>query len=113
MNTLIQLIVNAIIRQEGEPATAHNPGNLVSAPWLPNPIPMQGGFWYPVSRAQGIAGLAHCVALRIAEGETLTQLISAWAPSSDGNNTTVYIANVKAWCAIPDENTPLQNYLGA
>ena len=29
MTDLIQLIVNAIIRQEGEPVTAHNPGNLV------------------------------------------------------------------------------------
>ena len=87
-----------------------NPGNLRAAPWLSNPLIVLG-FWRPNSRAEGVAGLAHCVALRIAEGETLAQLITAWAPPSDGNNTAAYIANVKNWAAIPDENVPLYNYL--
>jgi hypothetical protein len=43
-------------------------------------------------------------------GQSLTQLISAWAPPSE-NNTAAYIANVKDWAQIPDENAPLWTYL--
>jgi len=78
MTDLIQRIVEAIIRQEGMPSNWTNPGNLRAAPWLSNPV-IHNGFWIPVSRSQGIAGIAHCVALRIAMGENLAQLISAWA----------------------------------
>jgi hypothetical protein len=110
MNDLIQRIVNAIIRQEGMPAEYFNPGNLRAAPWLSR-ITIVGGFWNPVSRGQGIAGAAHVVALHIAEGNSLCQLIGIWAPPSDGNNTLAYIANVKEWAAIPDENAPLYTFL--
>jgi hypothetical protein len=65
------------------------------------------GFWVPPSREAGVAGVAHVVALRIAMGQSLTQLISAWAPPSDHNDTATYIANVKNWCSIADENAPL------
>lgn len=111
MNDLIQRITNAIFRQEGMPADYTNPGNLRGAPWL-KIVPMRNGFWEPTNRAQGVAGAAHVVALHIAEGNTLTQLISTWAPISDGNKTAAYIANVKAWASIPDENIPLMYYLG-
>jgi hypothetical protein len=109
-NTLIQRLTNAIFRQEGMPADHHNPGNLRSAPWIKNPI-IARGFWQPTSRAEGVAGAAHCVALRISKGQSLVQLISAWAPPSDNNDTTAYIAHVKEWAAIPDENAPLYNFL--
>jgi hypothetical protein len=109
-NDLIQRLVAAIIRQEGMPPMYANPGNLRAAPWIAGAT-IAKGFWVPLNRADGIAGLAHCVALRIAERETLAQLITAWAPPSDGNNTAAYIANVKNWAAIPDENVPLYNYL--
>ena len=109
MNDLIQRIVNAIFRQESMPATYPNPGNLRAAPWRVNPV-VQGGFWRPASRAEGVAGAAHEVALRIAEGQSLAQLINAWAPASE-NPTSVYLANVKAWAAVPDENVPLWEFL--
>ena len=110
MTDLIQRITNAIFRQENNPG--NNPGNLRSAPWLSGPWPVvHNGFWVPVSRAQGIAGAAHCVALRIAEGQTLRQLISAWAPASDGNNTAVYLANVQAWAEVANPDQPLQELL--
>jgi hypothetical protein len=111
MNDLIQRLVNAIIRQEGMGADYHNPGNLRGCPWLPKPWPMQNGFWLPVSRAQGVAGAAHVVALHIAEGDNLTKLITIWAPPTDGNNTARYIGNVKAWANIPDEFLPLQEFI--
>jgi hypothetical protein len=110
MNDLIQRITNAVFRQEGMPADCYNPGNLRDAPWLTRPV-IENGFWRPVSRAQGVAGAAHCVALRIAEGQSLARLISAWAPASDNNNTSAYVQNVKLWAGIPDETVPLQNYI--
>ena len=112
MNDLITRIVNAIIRQEGMPPLFSNPGNLRTAPWYPAPV-ITGGFWIPPSRNAGVAGAAHVVALRIAEGQSLAQLISAWAPESDGNATAAYIQNVKEWAEIPDETVPLWNFIGA
>lgn len=112
MNDLIQRLVAAIIRQEGAPATSTNPGNLRGAPWLPKPWPMQNGFWLPVSRSTGVAGLAHVVALHVAEGDSLEKFISGYAPSSDHNDTAAYIANVQKWASIPDTTTPLREFLG-
>ena len=130
MNDLIQRITNAIIRQEGESPAHQNPGNLRGAPWLHGTeygkvIAMAGGFWVPTSRAQGIAGAAHVVALHIAQGDSLTQLIggreadpahgvvayAGWAPSSDGNKTAAYIANVMKWANIPDAKLPLWYFI--
>lgn len=68
------------------------------------------GFWMPRTRAEGVAGAVHCVALRIAEGQTLAQLITGWAPPNE-NNTAKYIAQVKEWASIPDENVPLWNFI--
>lgn len=110
MTDLINRICAAIIRQEGMPPDYPNPGNLRGAPWLQGAI-VRGGFWHPPSRQAGIAGMVHLVALRIAEGWTLEHLITSWAPPSDGNPTDKYIANVKTWAAIPDEHTPLWEYL--
>jgi hypothetical protein len=117
MGDLIQRLIAAIFRQEGMPADHTNPGNLRAAPWLKGTpygviIPMQGGFWLPPTRQQGVAGAAHVVSLHIAEGNTLRQLISIWAPPTDNNNTEAYIANVKNWAAIEDENVPLWTYIG-
>lgn len=121
MNDLIQRLVNAIIRQEGMPVDYPNPGNLRDCPWFAG-SPMQRlyadgtrvqrekGFWRPRSRAEGVAGAAHVVALRIAMGQSLAELILAWAPPSDGNATASYIAHVKEWAGIPDETIPLWNY---
>ena len=111
MNDLIQRIVNAIIRQEGMTPFYTNPGNLRGAPWLTHPL-IVNNFWVPSTRLQGIAGAAHVVALHIAEGNSLIQLISIWAPSSDNNNTVAYISNVKEWAQITDENVPLYTLLG-
>src|ERR1019366_9075499 len=100
MNDLLQRLVNAIIRQEGMPADYANPGNLRAAPWLSKPM-IAIGFWRPVSRAEGVAGAAHVVALHVARGESLATLISSWAPPTE-NHTLAYIANVKLWAQIPD-----------
>ncbi len=87
-----------------------NPGNLRAAPWLSHAT-ILNNFWLPSSRQQGIAGAAHVVALHIAEGNSLRQLISLWAPPSDHNNTEAYIADVAKWAVIGDVNVPLYTYL--
>lgn len=132
MNDLITRIVQAIFGQEGRPADHPNPGNLRDCPWFhgtyqqrwyvtPSTSPgngtlsrvkFEGGFWVPRSRAEGVAGAAHVVALHIAEGATLAELITGWAPASDHNNTVVYIEHVSEWAAIPDVHVPLWQFLG-
>ena len=103
---LIDGISNAIIRQEGAAPTALNPGNIRTPAWITNPV-VHNGFWVPKSRAEGLAGLAHLVALRIAEGWSLTQIIESYAPAADGNNPIAYIQNVANWVPIPNTAAPL------
>ena len=110
MNDLIQRIVNAQIRMEGASATATNPLNLRAAPWLTDPV-IEHGFWKPATRAEGLAGGAHQVALNIARGYSLAKHIAAFAPPSDGNNTLLYIENVANWANIPDPTVPLWTYI--
>ncbi len=118
MNDLIQRLVNAFVREEGEPWDAVNPGNLRGAPWLKNPVIDQRGFWAPASRQIGLFGLAHLITLHGAEGNTLTDFIAGhpgiyagFAPGADGNKPEIYIANVMAWASIPDANVPLWNFI--
>ena len=118
MNNLIQLAVEGIIRQEGEPADGFNPGNLRGAPWLEHPV-IVAGFWAPPSRAAGVAGIAHVFALHLAQGNTLQDFIAGhpgvyagFAPGADHNNPAAYIANMKLWMGIPDETVPLWAYIG-
>lgn len=105
---LIDKICSAIATQEGR-AFSNNPGDLRAAPWIEN-ANVGNGFWIPDSRAQGISGMFHQVALDIARGKSLKQLIEKWAPPNE-NQTAVYLANVKQWTGIDDENQPLQELL--
>lgn len=89
------------------PDTKTKDGDVEYVQFSPKP----NVFWIPRSRAEGIAGAAHVVALHIAKGESLKQLISIWAPPTDGNDTAAYIAHVKEWAGIPDENLPLWNFI--
>lgn len=135
MTDLINRLTDAIIRQEG--STDNNAGNLRDCPWFPmvsgkpdnqgktisyrvypdgskvqtETKGSSGQFWAPRTKAEGVAGLAHVIALRIAMGQSLRQLISAYAPPSDKNNTEAYIAHLKEWARIPDSEVPLWNYL--
>lgn len=112
MTTIIERITEAIFRQEGHDPEFKNPGSLRGAPWLTHPI-IENGFWVPFTRSQGVAGAAHVVALRIAMGQSLRQLISAYAPPGDHNNTEAYIKNVSEWADIPNVDVPLWSYIEA
>lgn len=122
MEDLIQRISAAIARQEGMGDAALNPGNCRDCPWFTgsyqNRIYPEGGkvafvkgFWVPRTRAEGVAGMRHVIALRIAMGQTLRQLITAWAPASDGNLTEQYIAHVQEWASIPNADQILWELL--
>jgi hypothetical protein len=117
MNDLIERLVNAMIRQEGMSADYANPGNLRGAPWLSAPL-IQNGFWKPLSRSVGVAGLAHLVALHIAQGNSLTDFIAGhpgvyagFAPGADNNNTVAYITDVQNWADIDSVTLPLWNFI--
>jgi hypothetical protein len=116
MTDLIHKISCAIAAQEGFflPGTVaarnNNPGNLIDAPWLESPA-LHGGFWVAASIQEGQAGMMHLIALHVAEGNSLAQLIDIWAPAESGNNPAVYTRNVMAWTGITDPNAPLWNYL--
>jgi hypothetical protein len=113
----IESIRAAIMKQEGKPVNATNPGNLRGAPWQHATL-MHDGFWNPTTVQEGIAGLDHLIALHRAEGNTLTDFIAGapgvyegFAPGADRNNDAVYIANVMKWTGITDANAPLWDYL--
>src|SRR5579862_8104520 len=114
VNILFNL-ASAIATQEGFfktgtlPQRNNNPGDLRAAPWLAHPV-IVNHFWVAGSRAAGVAGLYHQIALCIARGESLRQLINIWAPESDNNNTSAYLANVAKWTGITNLDEPLQNY---
>lgn len=109
MSTVIDLIATAIFRQEGMGPTYTNPGNLRRAPWLTN-VEIDAGFWRPRSRAEGVAGAIHVIALAIARGKSLKQLIYQWAPPNE-NKTRKYLSNVSMWTGITDVDKPLWDFL--
>ena len=120
MQGLIEAIANAIATAEGFfvqgslPERNNNPGDLRAAPWLLHPV-VGGGFWQASSVGAGVAGLLHQIALDIARGQSLRQLIYSWAPPSDGNNTANYlnetVRRLAAQGWIIDPEKPLQEYL--
>jgi hypothetical protein len=91
------------------PQRNNNPGDLRNAPWLQHPV-IVDGFWQAGSRESGIAGLYHQIALGIARGQSLRQLISIWAPPSE-NNTDNYIKETARRVGITNVDTPLADYL--
>lgn len=115
-NDLVTRIVNGIIREERASSDALNPGNIRTTPWLSRST-TKGGFWVPVSRGQGIAGIVHVVALHVAEGDSLTGFFSGrsgysgYAPAADKNDPAAYIKNVATWAGIPDVEEPLWNLI--
>ena|SRR5665213_4097404 len=94
------------------PNTDNNPGDLRLAPWVTHPV-LRGGFWRPKSLAEGIAGLYHQLALDIARGWTLRQLVYTYAPPSDNNPTAAYLSETlrRMGMAPTEADTPLYNYL--
>jgi hypothetical protein len=89
-----------------------NPGDLRLAPWVQHPV-VQGGFWRPDSIEEGIAGLYHQLALDIARGQTLRQLVYAYAPPGDNNNSENYLTETvrRMGMETGDADSPLWTFL--
>lgn len=115
---LLSNLASAIATEEGFfaheqspnlPQRNHNPGDLRAAPWLVHPV-IANNFWKAESAEQGIAGLYHQLALDIARGWSLEQLITSWAPATDHNRTDQYLRNIAAMTGLP-RDVPLWRYL--
>ena len=115
MTDFLYKLASAIATEEGFfvagslPQRMNNPGDIRSAPWLQHPA-LVHGFWMADSIQQGIAGLYHQLALDVARGWTLTQLIYTYAPPADHNRTAEYLANVARMVAI-DPKVTMWTYL--
>lgn len=94
------------------PNTDNNPGDLRLAPWVQHPT-VKAGFWRPTSLQEGIAGLYHQLALDIARGQSLRQLVYTYAPPSDGNNSLNYLNETgrRIGIAPTDFDKPLWSFM--
>lgn len=115
---LVDSLASAITNQEGYfPGSVafrnNNPGNLIYV-GQSGAVAGDGGFArFPTPEA-GAAALRSQISLDLTRGTdaagrpttTIAELISSWAPASDGNDTASYIANVSAALGI-DPDTPL------
>lgn len=115
MKDLLGRLASAIATSEGYfvlgslPRRNNNPGDLRAAPWLENPR-IINHFVQFQSPAQGISGLYHQIALDVARGVSLRQLIFKWAPPSE-NNTDNYLKETARRVGISDVEQPLQELL--
>jgi hypothetical protein len=119
MKDLIGRLASAIAVQEGAfcqdpnapPIRDNNPGDLTGAPWLLNPK-KDGRFWHADSLAQGIAGEMHQIALDVARGWSLRQLITSWSPPSE-NQTGLLISEAARRIGLTDAqiDQPLWDFL--
>ena len=119
--TIIDAIADAISRMEGyKPGTRawrnNNPGNIWDGLtptkkkriWPSQPIDEKGFIIYPTPEA-GRQALERQLTIKITRGETLTRLISDWAPPHE-NNTAAYINFVAGKTGL-DPNIPIKNQL--
>lgn len=118
-------IPEAIAREEGWNLTPPsrcrrncNPGNLNYEEWevqfgavLEDPVSGVARFAVFPDAPSGFAALVHLCGFPKYKGGTLANLIEAWAPPSDGNDTSAYLANVCDWTGLTPE-TIIDDYLG-
>ena len=117
----VELLACAIATQEGWFAgetlarLRNNPGNLRFAgqpgasepPGLANPAPIAQFSSIPL----GVTALCRQLWLQVAEGQTVAQIISQWAPPAQ-NDTSAYLQNVLDWTGLPAD-TPVIELLPA
>lgn len=116
----VELIACAVASQEGWfvpgsiPQIRRNPGDLrfanqIGAQTPSNPVPF--GTPQPIAvfatNALGTTALFRQIWLQVAEGQTVRQIISQWAPPNE-NNTSVYLENVLHWTGLPPDTPVLE-----
>jgi hypothetical protein len=116
----VALLACAIATQEGffvtgtTPAVRHNPGDLRYASQLNATTPGWDGTGTPPiatfpNDAMGITALCRQLYLQVAQGQTVRQLISQWAPPNE-NDTSAYLQNILTWTQLPAD-TPVLDLL--
>jgi hypothetical protein len=113
----VELLACAIATQEGyfvagsPPQIWRNPGDLRFAHQTGASAPISSGSAFPIamfeSTALGITALFRQIWLQVAEGQTVRQIISQWAPPNE-NNTSVYLENVLHWTGLPADTPVLE-----
>lgn len=121
--SIIESLADAISRMEGyKPGNNrawrnHNPGNIwdglipgkkLKRIWPHLPIDAQGFVIYPTPEA-GREALERQLTIKITRGESVTKLISDWAPPHE-NNTAAYITFVVKKTGL-DPKLPIKNQL--
>src|SRR5258706_11663897 len=101
--SLISDLADAITRQEGR-ILNNNPGNIWDGTnagkpnriWPNLPIDSRGFVIYP-TLADGRAAMERQLQIKIARGETLSQIINAWDSGDPSSNRATYLNNVSTW----------------
>lgn len=84
----------------------NNPGNIrynADTEWLGMDIPPQddGGFIRFASPEYGVRAMARILSNYMSGGfNTITNIISRWAPPGDNNNTAAYVASVSSQMGV-------------
>lgn len=119
----VELLACAIATQEGFfapiqngqiplPALLNNPGDLRFAS-QPGAIPEPNAGPHALAKFAslnlGVTALYRQLWLQVAEGQTVRQIISQWAPPTE-NNTSAYLDNILSWTGLPAD-TPLLDLL--
>ena len=109
----MQTLLQAIAREEGfyapgsRPSRNCNPGDLNFEPWeesfgakLETPLGSEEARFacFP-SVTEGFAAMRHLLLTEYA-GLTLEAALNKWAPPSDGNDTSAYLASVSEWTGM-------------
>jgi hypothetical protein len=106
----VELLACAIATQEGWflagslPSLRNNPGDLRFAGQAGASVPAGASQPRPIaqfaSQALGTTALFRQIWLQVAEGQTVRQIISQWAPANE-NDTSAYLKNVLRWTGLP------------
>lgn len=106
---ILSALAQAIARFEGyfvsgsRAARNNNPGNLrdLSGRLYPGYPRDSGGFIVFPTAAAGWHALEKDLSIKASRGWSISQIISAWAPASDNNDTAGYIRYVSARVGLP------------
>jgi len=112
----VELLACSIATQEGwfvpgsTPQILRNPGDLRYAGQM-GAMPPASPKTEPIAtfktNAAGVAALFRQLWLQVADGQTVRQIISQWAPPNE-NNTEAYLADVLQWTGLPADTAVLE-----
>jgi hypothetical protein len=122
----IDILIAAIEQREGFgipgalPTRINNPGDLIFAHQhnaIPHAVAGKDGktriYAAFLTLADGLNALRIQICLNASRGDTLAQFIGRYAPASDGNDPTSYLAAVMRALGVTDATRKLQDIIAA